>query len=444
VIFVRARSLAAALVVTWLAAAASLGAGCGSGGDTNGTTGDASVDVTAGDEASDETSPTNDAAGDAPDSAPFATAPHRPWPQLLPHTGHVLAPLTLVSIVTQGDPLASGLFAFGDALPQSAWVKAAGDEYGVGAVTGHTKVTGPALATAPDRAGLLQYITDLVANGTAPAPDGKTLYVVYLPAGILLTGTTFASFHGPYPSLDAGLGDGYAVVARQTPPTGDTQLDLVTNIASHEIIEAATDTGSQSWRLPLAGATPWDASVWSSLQSGSVENGDLCERTRTREGSYQYQRSWSNAAALDGGDHCVPPLAAPYVNVSAPADWYPVQPGQSVDVPFTGWSTGPTGNWLVSVVQTNGGGALHDAGLGLEAGVSVATDLGLGTKSPCFSRQAMNNGTGGTVTVTVPPAVASGDWAVLSIRSFHEDPATCYQPPTDDLSHAWLVGIFVP
>jgi hypothetical protein len=135
------------------------------------------------------------------------------------------------------------------------------------------------------------------------------------------------------------------------------------------------------------------------------------------------------------------------VNVSVPQDWYAITPGQSVPIPFTGWSTAPAEDWLISIAQSNSTGAFKTSPIAFDAGASVTTSLGSGTKPPCFDRQAMNNGQSGTLTVTAPASAASGDFTVLEIRSFRESPAAdaaCNQRPEDDLGHLWLVGVYVP
>jgi hypothetical protein len=48
------------------------------------------------------------------------------------------------------------------------------------------------------------------------------------------------------------------------------------------------------------------------------------------------------------------------------------------------------------------------------------------------------------VTVSVPADAQPGDFAVLSIHSFRETPATCLQPIDVDLRHFWPVGVYVP
>jgi hypothetical protein len=423
------------------AACLALAAGCGS---SNHHAADASAD-----------SATDDAdsldAGDAddtPEEPAFTPAAHRAWPQLQRNSGRTLSPMTLVTIVTADDTLAPGLFAFSDAIIASSWWKETGAEYGVGPAAKSIHVSGPAITASMTTAEVIQYIADTtVGDAGAPAPNGNTLYLLYLPSGAGVTDVPadFTGFHNPYTGDDGGGGDAYAVVTRSAPGYGESQLDELTLTASHEIMEAATDPGADSWKLAAQPPYPWQGSVWSSFQQNGIECGDLCEGTRIREpldGGAEYQRIWSNAAALDGGDPCVPPIARPFENVSVPKDWYKVAAGQKVAIPMTGWSAAPTGDWLVSAY--NGYSTAAFAKVDYGAGVVIGTDLGLGTKKSCYPFQAMNNGTNGTITVTAPAAAGTGDFIVVIIESFRENSGNCITPADDDYDHEWPVGVYVP
>jgi hypothetical protein len=59
-------------------------------------------------------------------------------------------------------------------------------------------------------------------------------------------------------------------------------------------------------------------------------------------------------------------------------------------------------------------------------------------------REGLNDGTSATLLVTMPASAQSGDYLVLSLHSFREDPATCYPPVTEDEYHFWPVGLYVP
>jgi hypothetical protein len=354
----------------------------------------------------------------------------------------VIASTRLVTIVAANDDAAADLAAFSDALIASDWWKAVGAEYGVGAASGSVHVSGPALSASTTTANLAGY----VASSGAPAADGSTIYLLYLPKGVTSTDGSFISFHTPYPDRTTSKGDVLAIVGRETPATGETQLDQLTKVASHEVIEAASDPTGAGWRLPKATATPWTASVWDAMQSGAVENGDLCEGTRVREPDvatgWLYQRVWSNVAAAGGGDPCVPLRTDAFYDVTIEKDWYSGAAGTTLSIPLTGWSSASTTDWLLNARVTNATTSMK--GLTLGAGFTFTTTLGNGTTGKCYARQACNDGVTGTMEVTIPSTATSGDFVVFSVHSFREDPATCNQPPSDDLFHQWLVGVYVP
>lgn len=391
-----------------------------------------------------------DAAVDAPD-APFVPGPHRPWPQLVapvavPGRQHVLRPMTLVTLVAANDTLSSQLFAFSDALIKSAWWHATSDEYGVGTPEKSLHVTVPAIDHDLTEQEIAGYIDQARTSSGAPPPNGNTLYLLYVPSPHEATGSSSTAYHDAYPLGAGGLGDGLAVVSRASAELGESELDELTERASHEIIEAATDTRA-GWRLPRASATPWadaDTNIWRTVQPGVVENGDLCELSRIREplaSGFLYQRSWSNKAALLGGDPCVPVRAEPYFNVSVSKDWVSIAAGQSVQIPFSGWSTARADDWVINAGANHGRGALADLAPG--SGLVLETSKGVGTKGKCGARQGMNDGVQGSLTVTAPASAKAGDFAVIWIRSFREEPGTCNPSPAIDWTHFWPVGVYV-
>jgi hypothetical protein len=137
------------------------------------------------------------------------------------------------------------------------------------------------------------------------------------------------------------------------------------------------------------------------------------------------------------------------VSVFAPQQWYAGAAGATVTIPLTGWSVAPASNWLLrpeigtstavfaSILDTDGGG------------VAASGGLGNGAASGCVAHVALNDGTSATLSVTVPTAAQSGDYAVFLLESKRGDPsaaypATCYPPTTEDYYHFWPVGLYVP
>jgi hypothetical protein len=343
----------------------------------------------------------------------------------------------LVVIVGPTEPDAAQLFAFGDALLQSAWLTAVGKDYGVGAKAGATSLhlTGAAVPATMDGTALRQYVNDTITANPAAAADGNTIYVFFYPPGTG-RGDSCADLgaHGtlgtaPYAGLTT---DALAWAQRCPAPAGMSDLDALTITASHEVLEVATDLyPPHGYAMPdklwafTGTETPWEISSWSYYQGGAVEVGDLCEGTILEEGGVAYQRIWSTSAAAKGGDPCVPAIAEPYYSASAPADWVVLAPGTTASVPITGFSTGPRGDWYVTVYY----GDTYGGDFKPTFGGSKTTTL--------------NAGCTATLSVTTP--AASGAFGVFKLVSSESppDPSTGIipLPASGDQRHVWTFGV---
>jgi hypothetical protein len=380
-----------------------------------------------------------------PDSG-FTPGAHRAFPTFPKGNGHVLSPMTLVTLVAANDPLGADYGSFSDALIASQWLPAVASEYAAAAPAASLHVTIPAITADVTEAQVVAAISAAILDGGAPQPDGNTLYLVYLPAPFNVVNAAACAYHKTW-YRDGGTfpGDGWGVVGQCTPfRGGETAEQANTRVGSHEVIEAVTDSIG-TWNLGVTSATPWTKSVWSAYEEvGHVEVGDLCEGTRIMEGAWEYQRSWSNAHAAAGDDPCLPANPGGYFNVSAPQDWYAADAGTAVTIPFTGWSTVARGPWVVKASVDNASAAMRnfagDAGFWTAASMQGPIKLGTG----CLAYPGMNDGEAGTLTVHVPPAAQAGDWITFYLSSFEEDPQTCYPFPDRDDYHFWLVGVYVP
>jgi len=338
--------------------------------------------------------------------AHFHAAAHRPFPQIPARGGVVLSHPRLVSIVASNDSYSSELFAYSDALTKSAWWKSVAHEYGIsGFASSEHVVASKPIDGDLTNADVDAFVSAAIAGDASLAPDGHTIYVLYFPTD----DTTPCGVDGSHHAFGA-LGDAVARVHRCA--------DKIPWIASHEIIEAATDPSGDGYRL--SGAAPaFDGSIWAE-RDGEV--GDLCESEPTIiEGSYHYDRSWSNAAAAHGKNPCVPADPGVFFDASVDRDWYPVAAGSSKNVVVTGWSTAKTSAWKLTatIVPRKGNGT----GEGFSVALSKATI-----------------GNGDTVTLTVHASdVTPGRWALVELRSSgtSEDGVTPER-------HAWPVGFYVP
>jgi hypothetical protein len=469
------------LAIGWVASALVLGMNGACGGSSPAGTSD-SGGTSSSDASSQADAPpaeggsgTSDVAVDAPvidagaagASDGASDAQHRAFPQVPNTSGKTLDAPVIVTIVASNDMATDGtdtednLQGFSDAFPKSAVWSAVANEYHLGAVSSVTHLVGPAIPGGLyEQADLQAYVGGVVADGGAPAPSGETIYLVYLPTGAAFGGA-FASdcgYHVGFPSQTDSKGDQVAVVQRCLPDDEETQLGQMTRIASHELVEAATDPLDEGYNLGYAPITPWSASVWLAFENDShIELADLCSGTRLFEpldggpaGGWEFQRIWSNEAAAGGGDPCMPAYDEPYYSVSIPSDWYSASPGATVEIPIIGWSAAATTPWLLRPELENSTAAFADV-LDADGGtgaVTLTTSLGIGSSSGCVARDAMNTGVAGTLTVTVPAAAEPGDYGVFFVESRRGDPtgsypATCYPPLSEDYYHFWPVGVYV-
>jgi hypothetical protein len=441
----------AALIPFTLAALASgcggsstSGQDAGTGGDaaaldgSNAASGDGSGAGDAGMDGSalDATGPDGATEMDAlaqPDAV-FIPAAHPAFPQLPQGTNGVLTTPTIVTIVASNDTLAMDLFTFSDQLIAGTWWPAVATEYGIGRPAHSVHLTGPAITANISGSQMERYIRQAITGHANMQPNGSMIYMLYLPDGINAvednTGmpNNGCQFYGGYHQQLGNDSDNWAYGQRcDMHGSARDQLDTLTVTGSHEIIESATDP-VDGFYLPITSTSaPWLDSVWSQYYGGVVEAGDLCGSTGIRIGTYEYQRSWSNRAAAEGGDPCVPTINEPYFAASAPQDWYAMAPGQTINVTITGWATAPMPDYaIVANIDTG-----YD-GFNVTLTSSTSTLSMSGNIIPLT-----NNGRTSRLTVTAP-AHAERDvyYVILELDTYTLGPSSDYM-------HFWPVGFYV-
>ncbi len=280
-----------------------------------------------------ETQSDPDASVPDADAAPFAAAAHAALPQVVNLGGPVLANPKIVPIFFAGFDHRADVLAFAPKLAASTYWKTTTGEYGVGALA-----VGAPIDVAEPPPGLL-YNSDIRAwlesrfDGTHPefgtTPIDGAIYTLYYPTGVSIydtdapdsgaeagTGTahlscdSFGGYHGE--ATVGGASVAYAVIAHCT-----TGIDFMTEISSHEWVEAATDPIVKS--RPAYARLDDDHVIWG-IETGS-EVGDLCERepdavVKPADIGYVVQRTWSNAAAMAGTEPCVPAPSAPFIGAA--------------------------------------------------------------------------------------------------------------------------------
>lgn len=369
------------------------------------------------------------------DAGPFIQATHPAYPQV-PHAGTgILNGMKLVTISAPGDPNAPAYAGFGSALVASRWYAAVAADYGLGSASSAGAFTGASLAGTPSLTSgeMENYIANAISGTPAAAADGHHMYILYLPPGTGEATDPMCSQFGGYHQSYGGLGDGWGFVQHCANPPGLSQLQWMTTAGSHEIIEAATDTGT-GWAFQ--GQSDPTTTVWATLLS---EVGDLCVGTQIAEGLYTYQRVWMNSLAAGKGDPCGPTTTKPYYNTAPPAGvggrgWFPVAAGGSAALPITGFSTARIPDWVVAAQVARA----------VCSPSCAASDFTVTVTSPAMtniagkSYPAMNNGITGTLTVTANASVASGSVAEIEIVS---EPIGS---SGSDPYHVWPVGVYVP
>jgi len=385
--------------------------------------------------------------GSPREAATFEAAPHLAWPVIPNHGGHVLDPLRIVTVVAEDDPYVSDLQAFGDAIPGSSWLASFAAGYGLTAAPTHVQILGSHVdsGTSFTLAQMKKYVAETIAaSSPSPTPDGNTVYALFLPPGtdLVIDGqpdTTCAAipYHAPYDTL----GDGMAVLPR-CQYTFPSQLAMFTTDGAHEIMEAATDpdpVSNPAWELWTANTyKPWKSSVWNEIEMiDSLEIGDPCILTRIVESGFDFQRIFSNAAVAAGGDPCVPSLGIPYFNVTvdpSSGGWFKVKAGETLDVPLTGWSTGPTADWIVWAARGQ-----DDVGDTFPATISSSTTQTV--EGHVFPTS--NDGRSMNLEVRIPNQAISGWWAAVDVWSWHTNASGAYLAG-EDFGHESVVAFYVP
>jgi hypothetical protein len=272
-------------------------------------------------------------------------------PPLLPdvadHGGPVMAHVQLVPIFYANDTDAMTLTSFSQWIVTSQWLQAVGADYGVGTGSVLQTVSLPEPAPAMiDDVDIINFLYSGLADGTLPKPAGSlanVLYMIYFPATTTVTAGTdkscvdFGGYHNS--ARQGGVELSYAVIASCT-----GFVDMATDIedrevvASHELIEAATDPipdNHPSFQLDDP------TSSWFAF-GGEV--GDLCQLPDTaefwRESGFVAQRIWSTTAAAAEHDPCIPGAAADYFNLVQQPGVLRIAPGGHQAVTLRGWASG--------------------------------------------------------------------------------------------------------
>jgi hypothetical protein len=248
-------------------------------------------------------------------------------PQVLGMNSGTMATPKLIAVTFPGDTQAADINTFTKAIGASAYWKAVVGEYGVGAATGGAiGLTETAPASIDQDKGDSESWLASRFDGTHPewgTFDPNALYLVFYPSSTTTpqaVGGCGGAYHN---SITVSVANGndagttqqnliYGIVFRcdSTIDVGrPTGLDLTTSMASHEMVEAATDPQGNGYLMTDLNHIGWGYFLGS-------EVGDMCAFhagvwIKPQDLGYTVQRTWSNAAATAFQDPCVPGASDP-------------------------------------------------------------------------------------------------------------------------------------
>jgi hypothetical protein len=265
-------------------------------------------------------------------------------PQVVnPWSGPTLKSFTVVPVVFAGDSAATSISDFMKKYAASPEWTAAVKEYGVGTFEVAPAIVLTEKAPSAITDDEIRQFLAVRLDGTHPewgatdaATLAKTVYAIAYPdtTQVSAKGASCDAFLGYHDvarpfgldgGVDAGAGDPskallYIVTARCRQPGFDS-ADTLTALLAHELVETATDPyvsdqleGGAAYRYLDEEHTLWGTSLGS-----TNEIADLCNLGGTfwapPSVGYTISRSWSNAAANQHHNPCVPtPPGEPYFN----------------------------------------------------------------------------------------------------------------------------------
>lgn len=364
-------------------------------------------------------------ASGAPDG--FVPAPHPPFPLVTKHAGPVLESIQLVPIYFGNDPLRAEIERFNTWIVGSDYWKRVGAEYGVKSGTSLPGLQFEMSPTTISASEITVWLDAHVADGTLPKPNANTVFVLFYQSGVTVntdTGTSCRAFAGLHNSfvMNNAVFKGevpFVILPRCSYSPGD-ELMIVTDVASHELIEAATNPfplTNPSWIMDNHSG-PLEA--WEILSGPAIA--DLCLNQSYDEiEGFSVQNIWSNAAAKAGNNPCQPSDPQhPFFTVSAEETIYHAQPGSTVSIVASAWSNRPMSDWEIAV----------------NWGFVPYSDF---DGNATLDRNTINNGEEVKVTVTIPanPPLVDG-------RSVYRFMVESIDPINPNFSHPWPFLVVVP
>jgi hypothetical protein len=326
------RGLAVASVLGAMSAVGACGGGTtggATGADAGNTNGDAAI-VTP-DASGDDSSSLGDAGGIADVGADIQQDPntypamHHPLPQVDRGAGTLLDQMEIVQVTFGTDANLATYTAFDNAIGGTMWWQQALMPYGISPAVVSATVALPdtVSGTTVTDAQVQSYLAAEIASGALPEPDAETLYVVYAPRTFSVSldfGTStesscnyFDGYHSSFPiavpsTTDGGTPTGLSASYAMVFNCGYGGLEEIEVTASHEIGEAATDPHPDATTSTyyMHSDDAWEQ-VFAGLGPGSgAEVADLCNGDPWSEGTYYFNKIYSNSAAALSKNPCQP------------------------------------------------------------------------------------------------------------------------------------------
>ncbi|MBX7101051.1 MAG: hypothetical protein K1X89_25265 [Myxococcaceae bacterium] len=300
-----------------------------------------------------DTGPTPDAGMDAGTDAGTALFPR--YPRVRSHGGLVQTQVHLRVAIAAGDPLAGALETFSRDIVTSAWWAQVTAEYcgpngciGPGAFDG-TVTLPPATSYSEDDVRAL--IAADLANPAVREPDAQSNYLLFIPAGATFTqpfgAPSCSGYHAYHYFLTLQSRAGapvrvpYSVMLRCS---DSSTLRTQTFLASHELVEAATD--------PFMDGFVVDDSGWAATHGAELADVCLYSGTTTA-GPHEVERVYSDRRAARGLDPCrLDSDGVDFTTVPVSGRTLIVlRPGEATTIPLRSRSLGAVPDWTLQALS---------------------------------------------------------------------------------------------
>jgi MYXO-CTERM domain-containing protein len=287
----------------------------------------------------------------------------------------------------------------------------------------------PPTGTTVSDAKIQQEVQRLIMDGTVPAPDADTLYMVHFPPGVRITqgGSSscqaFCAYHGSFHSgaqrvyygVIPDMGGNCSSGCGSSTPTNNTQV-----CASHELMEAVTDGAVAE------ATTNGPPLAWYDDTPNHGEIGDICYQFEGTVDGIYVQSEWSNALndCIYKNDAVPPPTTNAFSLTVTPSAQTVVAGNMATFTVTTAVTAGVAESVALEVTGLPAGATASFAPPSAQAGSTVTLTV-----------QTTSAAHAGTTTITVKGTATSNnasDTALLTIMAAPPPPPDAGPPPAPD------------